>query len=118
MTDIESLDDLPSFAVESTTTKVVMSIDGAPDTRGKYHVKSVRPSKAVLVFEGAGNQPWNQHPRVRISLTGWQVRKDGSAGQNETTFLDGEFEVLPWMLEMIEIARPTTHPKADDEVIG
>ncbi|ATS93092.1 hypothetical protein SEA_PATIO_10 [Gordonia phage Patio] len=118
MTEIAPLDNLPSFAVEATTTKVTVLIDGAPDLHGKYHVKLVRPRRAVLIFEGAGNKSWNQHPRVRISLTGSQVRKDGSAGQNETTFLDGEFEVLPWMLDMVEIARPSTHPKTDDEVIG
>lgn len=118
MTDIASLDSTPVFTRETTTTKVFVAISGVPDLRGKYHSKPIRPDSAELTFEEAGDKRWNRHPRVHLSISGLQIRKDGSTGQNRTTFLNSEVDVLPWMRDMIEAARPSTHPKTDDEEIG
>ncbi|QOR55848.1 hypothetical protein SEA_ARTI_6 [Gordonia phage Arti] len=118
MTDIAPLDSSPVFTKKSTTAKVSVAISGAPDTRGKYHSKAIRPRIAELTFEERGDKSWNRRARVRIRLTGPQVRKDGSESKSETTFSGRECDVLPWMLDMVEMARPSTHPKTDDEEIG
>ncbi|QDF19113.1 hypothetical protein SEA_ENNEA_10 [Gordonia phage Ennea] len=118
MTEIAPLDSAPVFTRETTTTKVFVAISGVPDIRGRYHSKPIRPDSAELTFEEAGDKSWNQRPRVHVSISGFQIRKDGSTGQNRTTLLNSEVDVLPWMREMIEVVRPSTHPKTEDEEIG
>ncbi|AKJ72430.1 hypothetical protein AU099_gp87 [Gordonia phage GTE8] len=116
MTDIASLDSTPVFTKTSTVTTVHVEVSGVPDYTGSFHKKAIRPDRAKLVYHEAGS--WERAPHVSIEVSGPQVRKDGSAGQNRTTTHVWREKVTPWMRDMVEAVRPSTHPRVDGEKIG
>ncbi|AYD83391.1 hypothetical protein SEA_EMIANNA_6 [Gordonia phage Emianna] len=116
MTDITPIDSAPVFTRTSTVTTVTVEVSGVPDITGSFHSKPIRPDGAKLVYHEAGT--WRNNPVVSIEVSGPQVRKDGSESKNRSTFTVWHDRVEPWMLDMIDAVRPSTHPKTDDEGIG
>ncbi|QZD98849.1 hypothetical protein SEA_TRACKER_6 [Gordonia phage Tracker] len=116
MTDIAPLDSAPVFARTSTVTTVTVEVSGVPDITGLFHSKPIRPDRAELTFKEAG--AWRTNPVVSIKVSGPQVRKDGSESKNRSTVNVWHDEVEPWMFDMVDAVRPSTHPKTDDEEIG
>lgn len=99
------------FEVHTVITAVeVTNIRGVPVHQPRYNVKKIIPDTAMITYYS----PTKYHPlgEVRVKLSGGQVKKDGTAGQNRTEDSIWDPKDFPdWLVQLIEDVRPSTHPK-------
>lgn len=102
------------YQIDSVTTAIgVTDIRGVPVYQPQYAVKKIIPDTALITYYS----PTKFHPQgqVNVKLSGGQVKKDGTAGQNRTEdsiWSSPRQNNFPdWLVQLIEDVRPSTHPK-------